>query len=73
MTTERALCVPCSGTGLRDEHTLCPTCGGSGGKSQPADRDPDVVAEPVAEEVTEVVMPEPETASTVEEFPSVTA
>ena len=25
-------CVPCSGTGLRDADTVCPTCDGSGGR-----------------------------------------
>ncbi len=37
MTTEiigytQGSCVPCSGTGLRDADTICPTCGGSGGR-----------------------------------------
>lgn len=31
MTNESGTCVPCSGTGLRDQDTLCPTCNGSGG------------------------------------------
>ena len=31
METQKGTCVPCSGTGLRDEDTLCKTCNGSGG------------------------------------------
>lgn len=34
MTNESGTCVPCSGTGLRDQDTLCPTCNGSGGVSE---------------------------------------
>lgn len=45
--TDRGTCVPCSGTGLRDEVTLCPTCDGSGGKSQPPDRDPNLPIKPM--------------------------
>lgn len=39
MTEDAGLCVLCSGTGLRSPYGLCPTCDGSGGKTQPADRD----------------------------------
>ncbi len=50
-------CVPCSGTGLRDSVTLCPTCNGSGGRPQPADRDPEPDVTPV-ESVTPAPAPE---------------